>query len=76
MGKASDEPIGVRFGHSLLEVRRRIGLSQGRLAGGAGLHRTEIGVLENGQRAPRIDTLVSPANAPTISPMTLLEGIA
>jgi len=41
----------------------------------AGLHRTEIGLLERGARIPRIDTLLKLAAALDIDPSKLLDGI-
>lgn len=40
------------------------------------LHRTEVGLLERGERLPRVDTLVKLAGALEVSPCELLEGIA
>jgi len=42
----------------------------------AGLHRTEIGLLERGARVPRIDTLLKLAAALDIAVSDLLEGIS
>jgi transcriptional regulator with XRE-family HTH domain len=44
-----------RFGRNLLAARRRAGFSQEELGALAALHRTEIGLLENGRRVPRVD---------------------
>ena len=41
----------------------------------ASLHRTEIGLLERGERTPRIDTLVKVAGAVGANPADLLAGI-
>ena len=57
--------------------RRRVaGLSQEQLGIRAGLHRTEIGLLERGARIPRIDTLVKLATGLDVAPSGLLDGIA
>ena len=40
----------------------------------AGLHRTEIGMLENGERLPRIDTVVKLATALEIPVDQLVDG--
>lgn len=60
--------IGRRFGANLNQARRASGLSQERLAGVAGMHRTEIGLLERGRRVPRIDTVAKLARALQIGP--------
>jgi len=73
--KSSSEGVAVRFGENLLRLRRREGLSQEQLAVRASLHRTEIGMLEKGERIPRIDTLIRLAGAMAIPPEELLAGI-
>ncbi|HEU4906016.1 MAG TPA: helix-turn-helix transcriptional regulator [Solirubrobacterales bacterium] len=76
MGAASNE-VARRFGQNMRHVRRGTGLSQEALGFEAGLHRTEIGLLERGERVPRIDTLLKVAaglGAKVESP--LLDGIA
>lgn len=65
-----------RFGQNLRRCRRVADLSQEQLGIQAGLHRTEIGLLERGARIPRIDTLVKLATALEIVPADLLQGIA
>jgi transcriptional regulator with XRE-family HTH domain len=67
--------IGRRFGANLNQARRASGLSQERLAVVAGVHRTEIGLLERGLRIPRIDTVLKLARALEIGPGELLIGI-
>ena len=67
--------VAERFGANLYRARKRAGLSQEGLGFAAGLHRTEVGLLERGQRLPRIDTLVKLAGALDIAPEALLEGI-
>jgi transcriptional regulator with XRE-family HTH domain len=68
--------VAQGFADNLRRVRRREGISQERLAKHASLHRTEIGLLEAGGRACRIDTLIRLAGALAIRPEELLEGIA
>jgi transcriptional regulator with XRE-family HTH domain len=68
--------VAERFGENLRRVRRREGLSQEGLTVRASLHRTEIGRLEVGQRACRIDTLIRLAGAMAVPPGELLDGIA
>ena len=44
--------VAERFGANLYRARKRAGLSQEALGFAAGLHRTEVGLLERGQRIP------------------------
>jgi transcriptional regulator with XRE-family HTH domain len=44
----------ARLGRNLLLARKRAGMSQETVAIGAGLHRTEIGLLERGERVPKL----------------------
>jgi transcriptional regulator with XRE-family HTH domain len=67
--------IATAFGRNLNRCRKRAGLSQEDLAVRASLHRTEIGLLERGERLPRIDTAIKLAGALAIQPAELLEGI-
>lgn len=67
--------VGERFGQNLARQRKRAGLSQEALGERAGLHRTEIGLLERGARVPRIDTLIKLATALCVGPDELLDGI-
>jgi transcriptional regulator with XRE-family HTH domain len=69
------EEIAARFGENLLHARRLVCLSQEKTALRASLHRTEIGMLEHGERLPRIDTLVKLAGALELPPGDLLRGI-
>jgi transcriptional regulator with XRE-family HTH domain len=47
-----------QFGRNLFMARRRLGLTQEQLANSAGLHRSEIGLLERGYREPRLTTIL------------------
>jgi transcriptional regulator with XRE-family HTH domain len=69
------EALAIRFGQNLRRCRHRADLSQEELGERAVLHRTEIGMLEHGQRVARIDTLIRLAGAMSIPPGDLLEGI-
>jgi transcriptional regulator with XRE-family HTH domain len=73
--KARSREVAVSFGENLRRVRRRVGLSQEELAVRASLHRTEIGMLENGKRLARIDTLIQLSGAMSVDPDELLVGI-
>ncbi len=69
------EGVAAKFGENLLRCRRRAGFSQEELGVRASLHRTEIGLLENGRRIARVDTVIQLAGAMSIDPAELLEGI-
>ncbi len=56
-------------------IRKRSAMSQAELAAAASLHRTEIGLIERGNRVVRIDTLIKLASALGVSPLLLLDGI-
>lgn len=64
-----------RFGLNLFMARRRACLSQEQLARRAGLHRTEIGLLEKGLRSPRLDTIVKVADGLGVPPGSLLAKL-
>jgi transcriptional regulator with XRE-family HTH domain len=53
----------------------RAGLSQQALGYACSLHRTEISLLERGEREPRLSTIVRLARALEVSPSELLDGI-
>jgi len=64
-----------RFAANLRAAREQRGLSQEALAQVGGLHRTEISLLERGQREPRLSTIVTLARALELEPARLLDGI-
>jgi transcriptional regulator with XRE-family HTH domain len=74
-GRVRSEEVAVKFGRNLFRCRRRAAMSQEELGNLASLHRTEIGMLENGTRLARVDTLMKIAGALSIDPSELLEGI-
>jgi transcriptional regulator with XRE-family HTH domain len=65
-----------RFAKNLVGLRRKSGLSQERVATQAGLHRTEISLLEHSRRVPRLSTIVRLAGGIGQEPCELLEGLA
>ncbi len=72
---AGTEALARRFGQTLWRTRRRAGFSQEELAAGASLHRTQIGLLEHGQRLPRLDTIIKLASVLAVPPGELLVGM-
>jgi transcriptional regulator with XRE-family HTH domain len=67
--------IAARFGDNLRRARKDASLSQEEAGIRASLHRTEIGLLERGERIPRIDTAIKLAGAVDVSVGDLLTGI-
>jgi transcriptional regulator with XRE-family HTH domain len=68
--------IAERFGENLARCRKRAGISQEELSARAGLHRTEIGMLERGARLPQLDTLIKLAGGLEVEPSALVEGLS
>jgi transcriptional regulator with XRE-family HTH domain len=68
--------LARQFGRRVAERRRQIGLTQEGTAERAGLHRTEIALIERGGRLPRLDTVVKLGGALEIEPCRLLAGMA
>ena len=67
--------LAACFGRNLRLLRRRADYSQEQLGARAALHRTEIGLLENGKRLPRLDTIIQLAGAMEMEPCGLLDGM-
>jgi transcriptional regulator with XRE-family HTH domain len=72
--KGSTE-VAARFAQNLVRARRRAGLSQEELGYRAGLHRTEVSLLERGARTPRADTVVKLAGSVSAPVDDLLAGL-
>jgi DNA-binding XRE family transcriptional regulator len=73
--KGLSEKVAKRVGPKVGRLREERGLSQEELANRAGLHRTGIGLLETGKRAPRLVTFLVIAGVLEVEPSYLLEGI-
>jgi transcriptional regulator with XRE-family HTH domain len=65
----------TRFASNLRHLRRDAGFSQEALAFACRLHRTEISLLERGERDPRLSTVVRLARGLQVPATALLEGI-
>ena len=74
-GRQVDRQAAERIGRNVFMARRRAGFSQEELGALAGLHRTEIGMVENGVRLPRVDTLLKLAFSLAVPVGELVEGI-
>jgi transcriptional regulator with XRE-family HTH domain len=77
MGRSTHALNGLRrrFGENLIRLRSRVDLSQEETAERAGLHKTEISLLERGLRLPRLDTVIKLAGAIEAEPCELLTGM-
>lgn len=67
--------VADQFGRNLAYCRRLAKLSQEELAVRASIHRTAVGMIERGERTPRIDTLVKLSGALGVSAEELLDGL-
>lgn len=67
--------LNRRFGENLIVLRSRVGLSQEGTAVRAGLHKTQLSLLERGLRSPRLDTIVKLGGAVEAEPCELLAGM-
>jgi transcriptional regulator with XRE-family HTH domain len=79
MGRQKDAQAakaGRLLGKNLVTFREKRDLSQTATAERAGLHRTEVSLIERGQRVPRLDTIVKLAGAVEVDPCALLKGMA
>lgn len=76
---AASEHGGVepheQFALNLRALRHGAGLSQEQVGFACGIHRTEIGFLERGERDPQLKTIVRLARGLEVSPVALLENI-
>jgi transcriptional regulator with XRE-family HTH domain len=64
---ADRRPLPVHFGNRLRACRSRAEISQEALSEISSLHETEIGLLERGEREPRLSAIVTLAVALEVS---------
>jgi transcriptional regulator with XRE-family HTH domain len=70
------EIVGRRFSENLVRLRKARGLSQEALAERAGLHRTQISLIESKRRLPRTLTILAIAGGLGVPIGELFEGIS
>jgi len=70
-----DDYVANMFGRNLCLARRKRGLSQERLAERTGLCRDTINNIEMGHRSPRLDTLLTLADALRVDAAELVRGL-
>ena len=68
--------VARKFGENVRRIRKRAGLSLEEVGVRATLHRTEVGMVERGERLPRIDTAIKLASALEVDIEELIPGIA
>ena len=73
---STEEALSARLGENVRLLRARIHISQEELGFRADVHRTQISLIESGQRLPRIGTALRLAAALGVEPAILLDGIA
>jgi transcriptional regulator with XRE-family HTH domain len=67
--------VCVVFGRNIRALREAKGLSQEELAELADLHRTYIGAIERGERNLGLENIVRLADALSVPPAKLLDGL-
>jgi transcriptional regulator with XRE-family HTH domain len=73
LSRMDAQAVRERLGANVRRHRQRAEMSQAELAEAAGLHRTAIGLIENGYRMMRADTLLTLADALEVDPAVLLD---
>jgi len=65
----------VRLGQNLARCREGVGISQEELSFRASIHRTEVSLLECGERMPRVDTALRLAGSLGVALEDLVAGL-
>jgi transcriptional regulator with XRE-family HTH domain len=74
-GDPKPQTVTEQFARNLVRCRKRVRLSQDEVATRAALNRSQVSLLENAKRQPRIDTVVKLAGALGVEPVELLRGM-
>jgi transcriptional regulator with XRE-family HTH domain len=75
-GKGDENPVARRFAETLLRLREAADLTQEELALRAGIHRTQVSLLEAGRRLPRFETLLRISASLGVSPRAFTDQAA
>jgi transcriptional regulator with XRE-family HTH domain len=67
--------LAEHFAGNLARCRKASGLTQEELSVRAGLHRSQVGLIEAGNRLPRLDTFIKLVGALEIPAEELLDGL-
>lgn len=73
--KPALNPILVEFGRRIRARREQLGLSQEAAALEIGIHWTQLGKVERGQRSVRVENIVKIAAGLGTTPGALLDGL-
>jgi transcriptional regulator with XRE-family HTH domain len=73
---SGEESLAAHLGCNLRFFREGARLTQHELASRAGVHRSVLGAVERGERAPQVETLVRLAGGVGVPVAKLLAGIA
>jgi DNA-binding XRE family transcriptional regulator len=73
--KDDRNPLAVYLGTTIRMHRVRLAITQEELARRTSLHRTEVGLIERGQREPRLGTIIKLAGALGAPLGSILTGI-
>jgi len=71
-----DRRLAARFAANLRRLRDEADLTQEELAFRAGIHRTQVSLMEAGERLPRYETLVRLVGGLGVEAADLFDGIA
>ncbi|MCC3323505.1 Predicted transcriptional regulator [Gordonia bronchialis] len=74
--KSALKPVLVEFGRRIRARREELGLSQEAAAVSIGIHWTQLGKVERGQRSVRVENIVKIAAGLSTTPGALLDGIS
>lgn len=69
------ENVQAQLGKAVRSARLRLGFSQEAFAGELGMHRTQLGHIEQGLKDCRLSTIIRIASALGMSPSQLLEQV-
>jgi transcriptional regulator with XRE-family HTH domain len=74
--KPRSSVVARRFGEELKRCRKKAELTQDEVANRAGIHRTEVSLLERGLREPRLGTVLNLAAALEVPVIDLVGPLA
>jgi transcriptional regulator with XRE-family HTH domain len=73
--EATQRQVAEYLGPRIRRLRRGLDMSQETLANNAGIHRTQISLIESGEHLARVDSVIKIAGGLGFTPCDLLGGI-